>query len=491
MKKGAVFVLIALLLVVPVQANFFTNLWESITGDIEDELDRSRIGRELNRIVEDLSEVADIMDEVGTLAQLAASNTPQGAIIVLAVRYGHDPDRLWGRFHQRVDSLEANNPGGGGGENGALSETELAAALLSVLEEPPLPEGIQMGDGCLVDLTGCPEENTESRGDYYASSCYVEGSVNKKKMAGLNRATCSVDWLDPIRGDTVRVAFPSDTQPATYAWERCARVIMQPQEQQQFVDNRAQVCNQPIAKYEVGDVCVVDYTSCSYGMTGGYNGNRVGTIRYGLLANVREYSCRVTYGDYPVKESLRESCATVYVGQDEVTDFLAAHPEPRIVVPVDPITPPVPQAELAAELGDVPNFAEEVTFRPIYGRTGVLSQLPQPLDERKEIVGAQLQSLGVSTSFSIGDLSERAVGYEVPSPLSGLFSDERAEIRVHQNYGDDVLACLTIAESRIVSLATCTDAFEPTILVETSQSIIDQIDEASDVATLLDEDRIT
>ncbi len=483
MKKGGMFLLIVLLLVTPVQANFFTNLWESITGDIEDELDRSRIGRELNRIVDDLSEVADIMDEVGTLAQLAASNTPQGAIIVLAIKYGHDPDRLWGRFHERVDSLEANNPGGGGGENGALSETELAAALLSVLEEPPLPDGVQMGDGCVVDLTECDDSE---RGEYYASSCYLDGSVNKKSMAGLNRATCSVDWLNPISGNTIRIGFPSDTEQATYAWERCARALIVPQEQQTFLDIRVAACDQPIAKYEVGDVCVVDYTTCGYGATGAFNANRIGTVRYGLLGNARQYTCRITYGDYALKESLRDPCTTVYVGDDEVSDFLAAHPEPRLV-PMVQVAPELPEVTLATELADVPVVPQELPL--VYGRAGVV--LPQTLEQRQALIGARLNALGVATAFSIDDLSEQAVGYEIPSPLSSLFSDERAEIRVRQNYGDDVFACLTLAESRITSLASCSEDYEPTIRVETTQSVLDQVHSASDVATMLDEDRIT
>src|SRR3989344_7125636 len=146
---------IMLITVTSVQAVFhhsLGDLWAQLTNQLEEELDRTRVGRELNRVIEDVENVAHIVEDIQGLVSLAGSVSPPLAVANLAIRYGHDPDKLFNRFQERVDSLE-NNYGGGS----SLSQTEAAAALQSVLEEPPLPDGVYMGDGCIVDLRNCPQ----------------------------------------------------------------------------------------------------------------------------------------------------------------------------------------------------------------------------------------------------------------------------------------------------------------------------------------------
>ena len=91
-------------------AGFFDELFDpfqSIVDEIEEELEHTRIGRELNRLVEDIEAVGRIVRDFEDLASLALSSTPPLAIASLAIEYGHDPDKLFGRFKERVDSLIA------------------------------------------------------------------------------------------------------------------------------------------------------------------------------------------------------------------------------------------------------------------------------------------------------------------------------------------------------------------------------------------------
>src|SRR3989338_5445422 len=115
---------ILLLSVTSVQAVFhhsLGDLWAQLTNQLEEELDRTRVGRELNRVIEDVENVAHIVEDIQDLATLAASATPTGAIINLAIQYDHDPDQLFERFQDRVHSLENNNLDDGNGANGQLS----------------------------------------------------------------------------------------------------------------------------------------------------------------------------------------------------------------------------------------------------------------------------------------------------------------------------------------------------------------------------------
>src|SRR3990167_3760587 len=116
-KRGKfwnLFIIIAILLtfVLPVHASWLSSaldplesLWQGLTNAVEEELERSRVGRELNRVIEDAEGVSHILEEVQNLALIATASTPPGAIVSFAVSYGHDPDKLFNRFQQRVQSL--------------------------------------------------------------------------------------------------------------------------------------------------------------------------------------------------------------------------------------------------------------------------------------------------------------------------------------------------------------------------------------------------
>ena len=166
MRKYLPIILIFLLLTTPVQAGLFDpildpiqNLFNRLKNDVEDELGRSRVGRELNRIVEDIDGVVEIVQEFDNLVTLAASTTTPIGFIALAQEYGHNPDKIFDRFKDRVDNLNNNQQ---------LSNTEAAAVLQSVLEEPILPDGVYLGDDCIIDYSNCPDESENPSPRYRA-----------------------------------------------------------------------------------------------------------------------------------------------------------------------------------------------------------------------------------------------------------------------------------------------------------------------------------
>ncbi len=461
----------------------------SSAGDrIEEELERSAVGRELNRIIDDIEEVAEIVEEIGGIAALAASATTPAGIVNLAVQYGHDPDQIFGRFQERVNSLENRY-------NGELSETEIAAALQSVLEEPPLPNGTYMGDRCIIDLASCP---SSVRGDYFMHSCYVEGIVDKKRVGGLNKAACTSYWIDTYEGDLIEVKFPVSAQDATYDWERCARALLPEQEQQEFIASGRSGCEQPIAKHDVGEACAVDYTSCSYGSGGEYNENRIGTIVYGLVSrNQRDYSCSIDYGDFTLRRELRDSCASVYVGNREVRDFISANPEPvrqaRNNTQVQQALNITSQREgfLIRDLGDVP-LMQEQPVRFAYGRAGILDIFPPTIQQKKNSTKESLEEFGVLHELDISKIKE-SEGQVLPGPIAKVFKNENIKIIIRQKYGEDLLVCASIKEGIVEKVDVCSEKekFDTTIIVQTSQSVVENFDDANEISSALEDGRIS
>ena len=483
--------------------------WEDLTNQIDEELERSRIGRELNRIIEDVGKVAEIASDFSNLASIVTSGITPIGIVNLAVQYGHNPDQLFGRFQERVQSLQSRH-----GEQ--LSNTEMAAALQSVLEEPALPEGVYMGGSCIIDLTGCPEEiQTPSRGNYYQFSCYLEGLVSKKKVNNVNRASCTANWLDAGRGSSVEIKFLADTQYATYAWERCARVILEHDEQRQFLTSRSTNCNQPIARHDIGDVCVVDYASCSYGANAQRNVNRVGNIVEGPItlsdgSRRRVYACAVSHGPFALNPAWRDACATVHVGDIEVNEFLVAHPEPsqQLALPVQQqqqvqqvpqLGRPQNQSPITSSgltrdfvrLGDIPNFLDQVQVTAVYGQEGIVEIAPPSVQSRKAEVQQKLQHLGAYKEFNIDEIKENVEGQVLPGPLQTFFGDERIKIIIHQNYDDDLDYCIAITKGVISEFSSCSPGFTPTIKMETSQSVLESVESESDLLDAFDTGKIT
>ncbi len=497
---------ILLVSVIPAQAGLLDpildpiqNLFNELTNQIEDELESSRVGRELNRIVEDIEGVTEIIQEFENLATLVTSASPPLALANLAVQYGHDPDSVLPRFQERVSSLESNY-----GNGQQLSETEMAAALQSVLEEPPLPDGVYMGDNCIVDLSNCPQVNSGGhvyRGSYYAHSCYLDGVVSKKKSGGLNKAACGVNLIDAWSRMPIDIRFFSDTQYATYDWERCASVIFTEEDQNQFLASRGQVCDQPIGNYELGSVCVVDYTSCSNNTGSGYNANRIGTISY----NTRDwYVCEVANRRYTLKIESRDACADVYVGDREVNEFLAANPEPvqQVQNTSREITENTAQIleQLSTTrdptirgLGDMPLNQEEQPRTFVYGKNGVVDITPPSIQEKKDAIEARLIALGALKEVNVQALKELIEGKQVPDQFKKYVGSERAEVSIRRDYGKDLLFCVVVNNGVVESFDVCStdNSFKPTIKIQTSQSALENMKSADDVAAALEDGRIS
>ncbi|MBI2148260.1 hypothetical protein HYU23_01130 [Candidatus Woesearchaeota archaeon] len=523
-----VVLIMVLILAFPVQAfihHSVENLWQSLTNQVEEELDRTRVGRELNRVIEDVENVAHIVEEVQGLATLAASATPAGAIVTLAVQYEHDSDQLFDRFQDRIHSLENNNPGGGGGANGQLSETEIAGALQSVLEEPPLPDEVYLGDSCIIDFTNCPYEYSQPpyRSYYWEFSCYVEGVVGKKKFNGLNKATCNVNWLNIWSGNNVEIKFPANAQYATYDWERCPRVLLTTQEQRQFLTSRNNVCNEPIAKHDIGEICAVDYTNCSYGTSARSNANRIGIINH--FGVRREYACEVAHGNFALKNSLRDACAKVYVGEIEVNQFLQENPEVQTLAQNASINLVSGQRNITAfsaaivetlsrrtlvdnyeviqntnaqantvnqeqPIQNVENLGETITsqeqVREVYGRENVINLAPPSINERKEKTERKLEQLGILKNFDVGVLKKYVEGQTLPVQLQKLFGNERVVAIINRNYGKDAVFCIVLDNGVVKEFNMCDyKNFKPSLIIKTSQSAIQKIAEEGDVSAAI------
>ncbi|MBU1111441.1 MAG: hypothetical protein ABIG93_01655 [archaeon] len=535
-----IFVLIFSLVPQQAEAGFLDPILDPISeffqdlGDqIQDELDNTRIGRELNRVIEDVEAVAEIVIEFNNLLTLASSVTTPAGIIVLAVEYGHDPDAVFDRFKERIDTLQNNNPGGGGGPGGALTENEIAATLQIVLEEPPLPEGVYMGDECIIDFTNCPDESTNSqprhRAYYWDYSCYADGIVGKKKINGMNKAVCQVSWVNTWRGENTLVQFPTNSQDGTYEWEQCPTTYLTQQDKDQFLATRDQVCQQPIAKHDLGDVCAVDYTSCGYGAYGDYNANRIGTINYGVVINQnfqyrREYACEVTTGSYALKPELRDSCSTVYVGDREVAEFIAANPEPTQLPSAGQQnqqqgpstsgqnqqqgsqTPPSMEGFrfnrnlgfVVQHLGDIPfeqqEEEEELPPMEVFDKDSTVVDLgPKNVKEKKQETKQKLQQYDAFTETKIDGLRDSMLGQQLPDTLSMVMKNERIIFRISLDYDDDLVYCTVINEGIVEQFDSCSgdSSFEPTVYIYTSQSVLEELEKDPSIITeALDDGRI-
>ncbi len=519
----------------PIQAE-----WDRFTDRVENELDNTPIGRELNRIVDDVEAVARIVEQFEGLITLASSAVPAVALVNLAIQYGHDPESLIPRFNERVETIQAQHPGV------VLSEVEAAAILQSVLEEPPMPDGVYLGDGCIIDFSQCRDESTNPnplfRAYYWDYSCYVEGVVDKKVIptpqnANQRRAMCTASWSNMwSNGQHASSQFPASSQYATYDWQRCARVYLTQAEQDQFLARRSSVCQQPIAQHDVGEVCAVDYRSCSYGSYGNYNANRVGTITYGDVINQnfqhrREYACEVTYGTFALKSQLRDSCATVYVGDREVAEFIAANPEPVQQVPVPPQQAPAQPAQQpntaaanvtlpsqrslgvpttlrgvftapvaqAAPIAPIHRLEEVAVVSPppateVFGRTGIVNIAPD-ISKKKTTSLKKVKEFTESKSkFNIQALQNQIKGQPLPSPLDSIFGNEQIHISVDQKSGDPILGCISIQGGIIKDVTSCnsdsSDSFVPTLRVQTSQTVLEGISNVTDLTAAIDSGEI-
>jgi len=525
-KKGALFIFLLGIVVFslflipePVEANIFDNVGdflENTRDQVQNELDRSQVGRELNRIVEDLEAVNSIVEQFQDIVVLAYSTTTPIGIATLAVQYGHDPDQLFHRFQERADTLRSNN------NAQQLSAVETAAALQSVLEEPDLPEGVYLGESCIIDFTGCPDESTSSRpthrAQYWDYSCYVEGVIGKKKVNGLNRAVCQSDWVNTWSGSTAHVQFPVEHQFATYPWEQCTQVYLTPQEKDSFLDTKNVLCEQPtVAKYDLGDVCVVDYTFCGYGAGGEYNSNRIGTINYGQVIDTtnryrREYACGIANGNYAIKESLRDSCSVVIIGQREVDKYISEHPEPiqQVVPPQIPSEivqeiPQTPSYEIpyivglergkrlgysVFEVGDILQYEPHV-FVEAYGLDEVVDISPKSIVEKKKKTATLLQEYGVPKALNIEELKIRARGLELPTPFDTLFGNEKMMVTIHTNVGENIVSCVEIQKGVVQEFMACPDSFSPSLYIYAQESAIIDLKNGADVTTLINEGRIS
>lgn len=494
------------------------NFFEGIRDDARNELGRSRIGRELNRIVDDVIAVTEIVEELGNVAVMIGSATTPVGIANLAIQYGHDPDALFGRFQERVNTLRNQNPGT------QLSEMEAAAALQSVLEEPVLPDGVYLGDTCVVDLSRCEDRdansNTMERSYFWHHSCYLEGTIGKKNVNGRNVASCQASWVSTYYGTTSNVDFIDHTL-GQYEWQQCSRVYLTPQEQNQFLASKNQQCTQPtIANHDLGDVCAVDYMSCSYGQYGVYNNNRVGTIMFDVLhtriGSVRDYACETTYTISPLSKRERPVCETVYVGDREVNAFVAVNPEP-VPMPIPPtvtppppppatvITNPVPPAVLrgfqgptgdrleyiARSLGDIQNVDQQINDVYVFGRNGIKNIAPTNLTEKKKQMGDKLAQLGLIDKFSIDQIKKEVEGQTVPSPLNKIFKNEKVHVTIRRNSGVDVYYCVTVVDKVVTSFSDCSDSYhDSTLLVVTSESVVEEVQQGGDFNEMLDQERI-
>ncbi|MFH1785887.1 MAG: hypothetical protein ABH842_05655 [Candidatus Micrarchaeota archaeon] len=506
MKIGLIFILVTVSLAYagfldpildPIE-NFFRNL----TNQVEAELDRTRVGRELNRIIEDIEGVARIVNEIQSIATVLSSVSPPIAIINLATQYGHDPSDLFDRFKERVHSLENNYPGSGGGSSGNLSNTEIAAALQSVLEEPALPTGVYMGDDCIIDLTQCdfndPSRASQYRDSFFSYSCYVEGIVAKKSASGLNRATCRATWINTWSGNVAPVHFLYDNQFANYYWDQCARVYLTSEEQNNFMQNKN--CEQPIARHDLGDICAVDYTTCPANSTALSNAHRVGTIAYDRIPGTtrRSYFCELPfYGWVALDSSLRQSCEVVYVGQREVDGLLAAQPEvliPPITPPITPpppvqTTPPSPTEGLnntgtlrfpMTRLGDLPMYVPPPSSEKIvYGRYNALDITPTVYKQKK--IAADVS--GEKNLSLLDEVKAKLVGQTIPDSTMLLFGNEKTQLEVRMNDGNAYYFCMDISDGVIKSLDQCKKDdpnFSPTLLVSVSQTVLQQLKAGED-----------
>ncbi|MFH1520857.1 MAG: hypothetical protein ABID61_04380 [Candidatus Micrarchaeota archaeon] len=473
--------------------NFFKNL----TNQVEAELDRTRVGRELNRIIEDVENVAHIVNDIKPIAAVLSSVSPPLAIINLATQYGHEPNDLFNRFKERVDSLETNYAGDGGGPNGELSETEIAAALQTVLEEPQLPIGVYMGDYCIIDLTQCnfldPSRASSYRDSYFSYSCYVNGVVDKKKVNGLNRATCRATWINTWQGNVVPVQFMHDNQFATYYWDQCAKVYLTTEQQNTFLQNK--VCNQPIARHDVGDVCAVDYTGCSANSTALYDSYRVGTVAYDLIPGTvrRSYLCDLPYyGMVALDQHARKSCEIVYVGEREVDELLTAKPEivaePIIQEPIVPTTtegtppPPIEGLDMTgtrrfpiSRLGDLPSYVIPTQTNIVYGKYNALDITPSVYKQKQKAAKSSKQTDMIPT---LEDIKSKIKGQKIPNSLMMLFGNENIAFEVRANDGRAFYFCTVISDGTITSFEECKKNdpdFTPTLKISTSQTVLQQM----------------
>lgn len=504
-KIGFVFVLFVSL----AYAGFFDPIFDpiedffkSLTNHVEAELDRTRVGRELNRIIEDIEGVARIVNEIQAIGSILSNVSPPIAIINLAVQYGHDPDDLFNRFKERVDSLETNYAGDGGGPDGSLSDTEIAAALQTVLEEPPLPDGVYMGDSCMIDFTECnflePPRASTYRDSYFGYSCYVDGVVDKKKVNGLNRATCRATWINTWGGNVIPVEFMYDNQFATYYWDQCAKVHFTRQQQIAFFENKT--CDQPIARHDVGDVCAVDYTGCLANSTALDNSNRIGMVAYDLIPGTtrRSYLCELPYyGMVALDPSARKSCEKVYVGRREVDELLAAKPEviaqtiaQEVIVPTTvqgTPPPPIDGLEMSgtrrfpvSRLGDLPGYITPPgQDRIVYGKYNARDITPSVYKQKQTAA----KSSDKTNMIALKDIKAKIIGEKIPDSLMLLFGNERIMLEIRTNDGRAFYFCTVISNGVITSLDECKKndpVFSPTLRVSASQTVLQQIKAGKD-----------
>ncbi|MBI2572519.1 hypothetical protein HYV86_01555 [Candidatus Woesearchaeota archaeon] len=499
----------------PIQAE-----WDRFTDRVENELESTPIGREVSRIVEDVESVARIVEEFEGLITMATSSIPAVALVNLAVQYGHDPESVLPRFNERVEEVKARH------HSVQLTEVEAAAILQSVLEEPPMPDGVYLGDNCIIDFSQCPDESTNpsprSRAFYWDYSCYTQGVVDKlvvptPQNANQRRAVCTASWINMWNnGQLATSKFPASIQYATYDWQRCARVYLTQTEQDQFLAQRDSICQQPIAKHDLGEICVVDYRSCSYGVYGAYNANRVGTITYGDVINQnfqfrREYACDTTYGTFALKPQLRDSCARVYVGDREVAEFIDANPEPVQQVPQNPPqkeTPPPPPAQQGSPttlqgvftrtIRTVPlhelNLAavQSLPSREVYGRTGIMNLAPDVV-KQKEAVKVKVEQLIAPKKLNLDIIVNEIRGQQLPSPIDSIFGNEKIHVTITQNDGNNVLLCITIQDGIVTEAGSCNDndSFTPTLKVQTSQAVLESLTGPADLTAAMNDGRIT
>ena len=490
--------MLVIIIVQPVHAGLFSsigNFFEGLRDQVRDELDRTRVGRELNRVIEDLEAVGELANEFSNLIELAGSATTPLGIANLAIQYGHNPDMLFDRFQERINTLNNQE---------SLSNTEAAAVLQSVLEEPPLPQGVYMGDECVIDFSNCPDESENSqpryRAHYWDYSCYVKGNIDKKIVNGIKTAACLVNWINTYSGNTANVKFP--IQSGIYEWETCAQIYLTQTEIDNYLAQK--VCAQPIAKHDLGEVCVVDYSSCNNDPTALYNSNRVGTINYGLVRQQnhrREYGCEITYGTYALKPELRQSCETVYVGSSEVREFLSNNPEPtQPVVPV-PIqqsappqntNPPVILPGFRRQSNDVIyrlSQASEQDSSDVFGKTGIVN-LNKDIQQKKAINKDKLTNLGVDTSFDEKAFEDSFNHLEIPDNVKKYLGNEKIFLSIKTNF-EVINYCLTIIDGDFSEIKKCSEMPELTLHVQITDDVFNNLQTQKDVKSALDDGRIS